>query len=101
VASTGLTVGKEARDSGGPTYSRDVAPIMLKNCASCHRPGEIAPMSLLNYKESRPWARASGRRLRGHGRGLGASTTRGASMRREDADDSAGARRTVTGPRSC
>ncbi len=58
VASTGLTTGKEAKDSGGPTYSRDVAPIMLKNCAACHRPGEIAPMSLLNYKESRPWARA-------------------------------------------
>jgi hypothetical protein len=58
VASTGLTTGKEAKDSNGTTFSRDVAPIMLKNCAACHRPGEIAPMSLLNYKEVRPWARA-------------------------------------------
>ena len=58
LASTGLTTGKEAKDSNGATFSRDVAPIMLKNCASCHRPGEIAPMSLLNYKEVRPWARA-------------------------------------------
>ncbi|HXW05487.1 MAG TPA: hypothetical protein VD833_09665 [Vicinamibacterales bacterium] len=41
-----------------PTFSRDVAPILYKNCTSCHRPGEIAPMSLLTYKEARPHARA-------------------------------------------
>jgi hypothetical protein len=35
-----------------------VAPILFANCTSCHRPGEIAPMSLMNYKEVRPWARA-------------------------------------------
>ncbi len=39
-----------------PTFSKDVAPILYKNCASCHRPGEIAPMSLLTYEEARPWA---------------------------------------------
>ena len=33
--------------STGPTYSRDVAPILYKNCTMCHRPGEIGPMSLL------------------------------------------------------
>ena len=27
----------------GPTYRKDVAPILLKNCAGCHRPGEVAP----------------------------------------------------------
>ncbi|MCY4601761.1 MAG: cytochrome c, partial [Acidobacteria bacterium] len=31
---------------------------LLDNCASCHRPGRVAPMSLLNYGETRPWARA-------------------------------------------
>src|SRR5262245_30111 len=43
---------------GAPNYSKDVAPIFAKNCMSCHRPGEIAPMSLMNYKEVRPWAKA-------------------------------------------
>jgi hypothetical protein len=40
------------------TFSKDVAPIFYKACARCHRPGEIAPMSLMSYKESRPWARS-------------------------------------------
>ncbi|PYV49364.1 MAG: thiol-disulfide isomerase [Acidobacteria bacterium] len=39
------------------TYSRDVAPILYKNCVICHRPNNIAPMSLMTYKETRPWAR--------------------------------------------
>jgi len=47
-----------SKDATGPTFSRDVAPIVFKNCISCHRNGEIAPMSLMNYKEVRPWARA-------------------------------------------
>jgi hypothetical protein len=41
-----------------PTFSKDVAPIFYANCTTCHRPGEIAPMSLLTYKDARPWARA-------------------------------------------
>jgi len=40
------------------TFSKDVAPILQKNCQSCHRPGEAAPMSLLTYQEARPWAAA-------------------------------------------
>jgi hypothetical protein len=40
------------------TFHRDVAPVLQKNCQSCHRPGEAAPMSLLTYKEARPWAKA-------------------------------------------
>ncbi len=40
------------------TFSRDVAPILYANCAYCHRPGEVAPFSLLSYKDARPWARA-------------------------------------------
>ncbi|HZR64332.1 MAG TPA: hypothetical protein VFA85_04240 [Terriglobales bacterium] len=39
------------------TYSRDVAPILFRNCVVCHRPNDIAPMSLMTYKETRPWAR--------------------------------------------
>ena len=41
-----------------PTYNANVGRILLDNCASCHRPGQVAPMSLLTYGESRPWARA-------------------------------------------
>ena len=41
-----------------PTYNEDVGTILLNNCASCHRPNQVAPMSLLSYKDSRPWARA-------------------------------------------
>ena len=41
-----------------PTFTKDVAPILLKNCASCHRPGEVAPMSLLTYQDARPWSKA-------------------------------------------
>jgi hypothetical protein len=40
------------------TFTRDVAPIFFKNCAGCHRPGEASPMSLLSYKDARPWAKA-------------------------------------------
>jgi hypothetical protein len=40
------------------TFTKDVAPILYKSCAECHRPGEIAPMSLLTYQEVRPWAKS-------------------------------------------
>jgi len=42
----------------GTTFNKDVAPILYKNCVTCHRPGEMAPMSLLDYKSARPWAKA-------------------------------------------
>ena len=41
-----------------PTFAKDVAPIMFDKCATCHRPGEVAPMSLLSYDDARPWAKA-------------------------------------------
>ena len=40
------------------TFNKDVLPILQKNCQSCHRPGQIAPMSFLTYKDVRPWAKA-------------------------------------------
>src|SRR6185436_14451093 len=40
------------------TFTKDVAPIMMRSCVSCHRPGQVAPMSLLTYEDARPWARA-------------------------------------------
>src|SRR3974377_654363 len=44
--------------TGPVTFSKDVAPILQKNCQACHRPGEAAPMSLLTYDEARPWAKS-------------------------------------------
>jgi hypothetical protein len=35
------------------TFHRDVEPILQKSCQECHRPGEIAPMSLLTYEQVR------------------------------------------------
>ncbi|MEE2635851.1 MAG: cytochrome c [Acidobacteriota bacterium] len=40
------------------TFARDVAPIFQRACQVCHRPGSIAPMSLLSYADARPWARS-------------------------------------------
>ncbi len=36
----------------------DVAPVLYKHCAGCHHPNDIAPMTLLSYRETRPWATA-------------------------------------------
>jgi hypothetical protein len=46
-----------------PTFNKDVAPILYKNCANCHRSGEIGPMPLLSYKDARPFARAIATRV--------------------------------------
>jgi len=47
-----------AGDSNTVTFNSDVLPILQKNCQSCHRPGQIAPMSFLTYENVRPWAKA-------------------------------------------
>ncbi len=58
-ASTSMRAERYRREkAGAPTFNKDVAPILFKNCVGCHRPGEIAPMSLLTYKDARPWAKA-------------------------------------------
>lgn len=40
------------------TFTADVAPILFERCVQCHRPNDIAPMSFLDYKSTRPWAKA-------------------------------------------
>lgn len=47
-----------AAPNASVTFNKDVLPILENNCQSCHRPGEVAPMSLLTYQEARPWAKA-------------------------------------------
>ena len=52
-----------AQETAAPTFSRDVAPILYAKCVSCHRPGEVAPMSLITYQgRSAVGARRSARR---------------------------------------
>src|SRR5690348_6598124 len=41
-----------------PSFARDVAPILRARCVSCHRPGQIGPMSLMTYAQARPWAKS-------------------------------------------
>lgn len=50
--------GAQAPAAGAVTYYKDVAPILQKNCETCHRPGQIAPMSFQTFETARPWARA-------------------------------------------
>ncbi|MEM1250505.1 MAG: alkyl hydroperoxide reductase [Acidobacteriota bacterium] len=47
--------------SATPTFASDVARVLHENCVECHRPGEMAPMSLLTYQEARPWAKSIAR----------------------------------------
>jgi hypothetical protein len=43
---------------GHSTFYRDIVPILQDHCQSCHRPGEVAPMPLVTYEQTRPWAPA-------------------------------------------
>ncbi len=58
----GLLMGAAASSDNAPTppgkttFYKDVLPILQQNCQSCHRPGEVAPMSLMTYEDARPWA---------------------------------------------
>jgi len=52
------TASAGTQSAGEVTFTRDVLPILQRACQQCHRPGSVAPMSLLTYEEVRPWARA-------------------------------------------
>src|SRR6476620_1089690 len=62
AAVAGLAVAAPSARAAGvpaaPTFTKDVAPIMMRSCVQCHRPGQVAPMSLLTYEDARPWARS-------------------------------------------
>jgi hypothetical protein len=45
------------------TFTKDVAPILQRACQNCHRPGQMAPMSLMTYQDVRPWARSIKQRV--------------------------------------
>ena len=52
LSSAPSLIGADASSSPAPTFNRDVAPILYKNCSGCHRPGEVAPFSLLSYDDA-------------------------------------------------
>ena len=53
-----LAAGQETAGERELTFTRDVVPIIHRSCSGCHRPDEVAPMSLTTYEEVRPWARS-------------------------------------------
>src|SRR4030095_7578460 len=55
--------GAQTPPANAPTFTKDVAPIFQDKCEACHRPDSIAPMSLVTYAETRPWARSSKQRV--------------------------------------
>ena len=57
LALPGLASADES-DKARVTFAKDVAPILQEKCQACHREGYMAPMSLVSYRETRPWARA-------------------------------------------
>ena len=58
AAILGCLMGAAAMAASTVTFNKEVLPVLQKNCQECHRPGEVAPMSLLTYSEARPWAKA-------------------------------------------
>src|SRR6188474_3494726 len=53
-----ISAGAQTAPASAPTFSKDIAPIFQAKCQACHQPGSIAPMSLINFTEARPWARS-------------------------------------------
>ncbi|HEX4996716.1 MAG TPA: hypothetical protein VFY29_00720 [Terriglobia bacterium] len=59
VVAAPMSFPSELTDQSHPvTFNKDVLPVLEKNCQTCHRPGEIAPMSFLSYESTRPFAKA-------------------------------------------
>jgi hypothetical protein len=58
VLISGAALAATAVAAPSVTFHKDIQPILQQHCQECHRPGEIAPFSLLTYKDARPWAKA-------------------------------------------
>jgi hypothetical protein len=56
VGALAIAPAAQTPSSATPTFNKDVAPIVYANCAACHRPGGIAPMSLLTHEAAQPFA---------------------------------------------
>jgi Flp pilus assembly protein TadD len=57
VSTTGTwTQARAAAKAAAPTWSKQIAPILYKNCTTCHHPGGAGPFSLLTYEDARRWS---------------------------------------------
>src|SRR3954469_16281642 len=64
LGSAAVSMGAQAPAAGGAvTFAKDIAPILQRSCQGCHRPGQMAPMSLLTYQDVRPWAKSIKQRV--------------------------------------
>lgn len=52
IAAAALSVAPSQTAAETPTFNKHVAPILWKNCANCHRPGEVGPFPLLTYEDA-------------------------------------------------
>ena len=55
--------GRAAAAAQPATFAKDIAPILQEKCQECHRKGSMAPMSLVTYEETRPWAKSIRQRV--------------------------------------
>src|SRR5580704_2263778 len=65
AAATRESARKPTRAEAQVTFNRDIAPIVFRNCAQCHHPGEAGPFPLLTYADAKT-----------HGRQIALVTTR-------------------------
>jgi hypothetical protein len=65
VALAPISANAQAAKTAAPsvTFAKDIAPILQKSCQGCHRPNQMAPMSLMTYQEVRPWAKSIKQRV--------------------------------------
>lgn len=62
MATTPMSAAQD-RSQRPVTFTKDIAPILQRSCQTCHRPGQIAPMSLVTYADVRPWTRSVRQRV--------------------------------------
>src|SRR5438477_7855251 len=58
AACTCLMLSSVAFGADTATFAKDIVPILQEKCQECHHAGSMAPMSLVTYEETRPWAKA-------------------------------------------
>lgn len=63
TTSPGSLAAAELTSTRPVTFARDIAPILQEKCQDCHRKGSMAPMSLVTYEETRPWAKSIKQRV--------------------------------------
>ncbi len=58
LAGVALAVAGGTAGNQQVTFTKDIAPILQSKCQDCHQPNSVAPMSLITYEETRPWAKS-------------------------------------------